>query len=185
MKILALKDFLNENIQICDGCKYFDMKNIKNMYSAYENPIYSLLWKRTIEELTYISPTQYIYTVARNFGNLSYEDALIPINDKLVDKYVENMKNGDKFPVVFYTVNNSGQEGRHRAMAMIKLNVNLMPVIKRTINVSKNYINNEVEKIKNLSQEKLFQFYIDKGYNGITNLDWRELQSYLKYPNRY
>lgn len=49
----------------CDGCKYFDIKSITRHYSAYEYPIYSLLWKRTIEELTYINPKQYIYTVAR------------------------------------------------------------------------------------------------------------------------
>lgn len=175
-----LKTFEEQIFDNCDGCKYFDMKNIINIYSAYEHPVYSLLWKNTIEELTYINPKQYIYTIARNFGNLSYDDALIPINYKLVDKYVEDMKNGDKFPVGFYTVKSSGQEGRHRAIAMMKLGVQMMPIIKRT-NVSANYIKDEVEKIKDLSREELNQYYINKGYKGITDLDWRELQSYIKH----
>jgi hypothetical protein len=169
----------------CDGCKYFDTASVKRYYSAYEYPIYSLVYKRTIEELTYINPKQYIYTIARNFGDLSYDDALIPVNDDLVDKYVEDMKKGDKFPVGFYTENSSSQEGRHRAVAMMKLGVNSMPIIKRTTNVSKNYIKAEVNKIKNLSREEVNQFYIDKRYLGITDLDWRELNSYLNHPNRY
>lgn len=168
----------------CDGCKYFDMKYTPIYYPAYENPVYSLLWKQTSEELTYINPKQYIYTVARNFGQLSYEDALIPINDELVDKYVEDMKKGDKFPVGYYSVNSSLQEGRHRAIAMMKLGVDKMPIIKRTTNISKKDIKSEIEKIKDLSREELNQYYIDKGYLGITDLDWRELQSYIKYPNR-
>lgn len=51
--------------------------------------------------------------------------------------------------------------------------------------VDKKYIKNEVDKFKNFSREELNQYYIDKGYKGITDLDWSELQSYLKYPNRY
>lgn len=165
----------------CDGCKYFDMTSIRRFYSAYENPVYSLLWKRTIEELVYINPKLYIYAIARNFGNLSYDDALIPVNDELVDKYVEDMKNGAKFPVGHYTTNSPDQEGRHRAVAMMKLGVEKMPIIKRTVNVSKDYIKKEVQKIKDLSKEELNKYYIDKGYLGITDLDWRELQSYIKY----
>ncbi len=107
----------------CDGCKYFDMNNIRRFYPAYENPVYSLLWKRTTEELIFINPKQYIYTVARNFGNLSYDDALMPVSDELVDKYVNAMKNGDKFPVGHYTNDRPDQEGRHRAVAMMKLGV--------------------------------------------------------------
>jgi hypothetical protein len=169
----------------CDGCKYFDMNNIRRFYPAYENPVYSLLWKRTTEELIFINPKQYIYTVARNFGNLSYDDALMPVSDELVDKYVNAMKNGDKFPVGHYTTDRPDQEGRHRAVAMMKLGVDKMPIIKRTINIPKDYIKKEVEKIKDLSKEELNQYYINKGYLGITDLDWRELQAYIKYPERY
>lgn len=169
----------------CDGCKYFDMKSIRRFYPAYENPVYSLLWKKETEELIYINPKQYIYNIAKNFSQKSYEEALTCINDELVDKYVENMKNGDKFPVGFYTVNSSAQEGRHRAIAMIKLGVDKMPIIKRTTYISKNHIKSEVNKIKDLSKEELNQYYINKGYSGITDLDWRELQSYIKYPERY
>lgn len=170
---------------ICDGCQYFDMSNLCDIYSAYENPIYSLIYKHTIEELIFISPKQYIYNIAKGFGNLSYDDALMHVNDDIVDKYVNAMKIGDKFPVGFYTDGSSGQEGRHRAVALMKLGIKIMPIIKRSYVTSTKIIKNEVEKIKNLSREELNQYYIDKGYNGITDLDWRELQSCIKHPERY
>ncbi|MBN1214187.1 MAG: hypothetical protein JXA99_01970 [Candidatus Lokiarchaeota archaeon] len=169
----------------CDGCQYFEMDLSKSyMYPAYENPIYSLVYKQTVEELEFISPKEYIYKIALGFGNLSYDDALLPVSDKLVNKYAEDMKNGDKFPIGYYTDGSSAQEGRHRALALMKLGVEIMPVIKRT-NVSKKYIQLEVELIKDFTREELNNYYISKGYNGITDLDWRELQSYLKYPERY
>lgn len=174
-----------KNYNFCDGCQYFDM-NLSNsyMYPAYENPIYSLIYKKVVEELEFISPKQYIYKIALGFGNLSYDDALAPVDYNLVDKYIEDMKKGDKFPIGFYTEGSSNQEGRHRAVALIKMGVETMPIIKR-YSVNTNYIKKEVDKIKDLSREELNQYYIDKGYNGISDLDWRELQSYLNYPDSY
>jgi hypothetical protein len=184
MKYLKLyENFLN-NINNCDGCKYFDMNNIGNIYSAYENPLYSLVYKRKIEELIYMSPKQYIYTIAQNFGGLSYDDALIPVSQKKVDKYVEAMKNGAKFPVGNYQENSSLQEGRHRAVALIKLGCEKMPVIKIIQDVPNSYIDKVVDELKNMSREEVNQHFINKGYQGITDLDWSELHSYIKYKHQ-
>jgi len=173
-----LKYFEENNF--CDGCQYFDMDSVMN-YPAYKNPLYSLLWKNIIEELDYINPKQYIYKVASNFGGLSYDDALIPVRDFIVDEYIKNMKNGDKFPIGYYTTNSSDQEGRHRAVALLKLGCDKMPIIKKTTNVSNDYKLKIVEEIKDMSRKEVNQYYINKGYRGITDLDWRELQNYLKY----
>jgi hypothetical protein len=181
MKYLKIFEDFKDNISQCDGSKYFDMKGISNIYSAYENPLYSLVYKRKIEELTYMSPKQYIYTIARNFGNLSYDDALSHVSDEKVDKYVDAMKNGAKFPVGNYQENSSLQEGRHRAVALMKLGCNCMPLIKITLDVPNSYINKVVDEIKNMSREEVNQYFIDKNYQGITDLDWRELHSYIKY----
>jgi hypothetical protein len=181
MKYLKLYENFKDVITKCDGCKYFDMNNIGNIYAAYENPIYSLVYKRKIEELIFMKPKQYIYTIAQNFGGLSYDDAISHVSDEKVDKYVEAMKNGAKFPVGNYQEKSSLQEGRHRAIAMIKLGCETMPIIKITMDVPNDYINEIVSEIKDMSREELNQYYINKGYQGITNLDWSELHSYIKY----
>jgi hypothetical protein len=181
VKYIKLFENFKDIIINCDGCKYFDMNNIGDIYSAYENPLYSLVYKRKIEELIYMSPKKYIYTIAHNFGGLSYEDALIPVSQEKVDKYVEAMKNGAKFPVGNYQENSSLQEGRHRAIALMKLGCDCMPVIKITIDVPNTYINEVVNELKDMSREEVNQYFIDKNYQGITDLDWRELDSYIKY----
>jgi hypothetical protein len=181
MKYLKLFENFKDISTQCEGSKYFDMNNIGNDYSAYENPLYSLVYKRKIEELTYMSPKQYIYTIARNFGNLSYEDALSYINHDKVNLYAEQMKKGDKFPVGNYQENSSLQEGRHRAVALMKLGCNCMPVIKITLNVPNTYINKVVDELKDMNREEVNQYFIEKNYQGITDLDWSELHSYIKY----
>jgi hypothetical protein len=184
MKYLKLYEDYKDIISQCDGCKYFDMKNIGDIYSAYENPLYSLVYKRKIEELIYMSPKQYIYTIARNFGNLSYEDTLSYVSQEKVDKYVEAMKNGAKFSVGNYQENSSLQEGRHRAVALIKLGCENMPIIKITLDVPNTYINKIVDELKDMSREEVNQYFIDKNYQGITDLDWRELHTYIKYQHQ-
>jgi RNase H-fold protein (predicted Holliday junction resolvase) len=169
---------------ICDGCQYFDMQSLYRYYPAYENPLYSLLWKKTIEELIYISPKEYIQRIAKGFKQ-SYEFELEIVNNNLVNKYIENFKKGDKFPICYYTENSSAQEGRHRVVAMMKMGIKTMPIIRRKENISKRYINNIVNEIKDLSRDEVNQYYINKGYQGINDVDWNELQNYIKYPERY
>lgn len=184
MKYLKIFEDFKDIITQCDGSKYFDMKNIGDIYSAYENPLYSLVYKRKIEELIFMSPKQYIYTIARNFGNISYEDTLLHINHDKINLYAEQMKKGAKFPVGNYQENSSLQEGRHRAVALMKLGCNCMPLIKITLDVPNSYINKVVNELKDMSREEVNQYFVDKNYQGITDLDWRELHSYIKYQHQ-
>lgn len=167
----------------CDGCKYFDINNLTYYYPGYENPLYYLIYKKTIEELVFISPKEYIQQVAKGHHN-SYDRELDLVNQTLVDKYITDFKKGDKFPVGFYTEKGSSQEGRHRAIAMLQMGIKKIPIIKIQ-NISKKYIKDIVNEIKNLTYDEVNQYFINKGYNGITDLDWHELQSYIKYPDRY
>lgn len=163
----------------CDGCQYFDFQSLKRYFPGYENPLYSLLWKKTIEELIYISPQEYIENIAKGFKTtVDYQFNLI--NNKLVNKYIDDFKNGDKFPIIYYTENRSEQEGRHRAMAMLKMNIKKIPVIRKEY-VSDIYIKSIFNKIKNMNRDEVNQYFINKNYNGITDLDWRELKNYIEY----
>jgi len=163
----------------CDGCQYFDMDSL-NDYVEYEKPLYALIAKKRIGELEYISPKQYIYNIARGFGGLTYDDALIAHNHELAIKYSEDMKNGDKFPIGYYSDSGGGQEGRHRAMAAMRLGVNKIPVMRmkeitydRAIAYAKQY--------KGMSFKRLDDLYKHNGYKGITNLGYNDLQRFIQY----
>lgn len=164
----------------CDCCKYFDMGSLER-YGGLEHPLYYLINKREINELEYIDPKQYIHKIARGFG-VSYEDALSNAyeDDKAI-KYAEMMKSGSKSPIGFYTDGESGQEGRHRAASAMKLGCKLIPVVKIINNISNAYVRDFVEKYKDYSREEMDKLYKEKGYNGISDLDWREFNNYVNY----
>lgn len=163
----------------CDCCKYFDMDDMSR-YGGIENPIYFMIEKRSIFELEYIAPKQYLYSIARGFG-ISYDDAMgSAYNDEKAKKYAEDMQNGAKFPIGYYVDGKPDQEGRHRAAAAMKLNCELIPVIKK-IDVSNEYIRSFVEEYKDYTKEQLDSLFKEKGYKGISSLDWREFQNYIKY----
>jgi hypothetical protein len=164
----------------CDCCKYFDMGSLER-YGGLEHPLYYLINKREINELEYIEPKQYIYKIARGFG-VSYEDALSnAYDDNKATEYAEMMKSGSKSPIGFYTDGSSGQEGRHRAASAMKLGCKLIPVVKIINNISNEYVRDFVEKYKDYSREEIDKLYKDKGYNGISDLDWREFNNYVNY----
>ena len=164
----------------CDCCKYFDMDSLQN-YGAIENPLYYIINKREINELEYMDPKQYIYTIARGFG-ITYEDAMAgAYQDEKAVKYAEMMKSGSKAPIGFYTENKGSQEGRHRAAAAMKLECKLIPVVKIFNNLSNEFVKEFVLSVKDLSKEELNKLFIDKGYKGISGLDWKELQNYINY----
>lgn len=170
---------LNE-ITNCDCCKYFDMESINN-YGGFENPIYYAINKREINQLEYIKPKQYIYAIARGFG-ISYDDAMgHAYNDEKADKYAEMMKSGSKAPIGYYVDGQSDQEGRHRASAAMKLGCEFIPVVKIEKNLSNQYITNYVSELKGLSREEVNTIFKNKGYRGISDLDWRELNNYITY----
>jgi len=170
----------NEN-EPCDCCKYFDFKSLEN-YTGVQNPLYYMINKNKTEKLMYINPKQYIYRIAQGFGGLSYEDVVDSgvVNKDNITKYMESMKNGDKFPIGFYTEGSSGQEGRHRALALMGLGCEQMPIV-----VISQYPSDKVHdfvlKHKDTSQEELDLVFKNMGYNGISGLDWREFTKYVEY----
>jgi len=170
---------LNE-ITNCDCCNYFDMDTVNN-YGGFENPIYFAINKREIHELEYINPKQYIYVIARGFG-ISYDDAMgSAYNDEKAIKYSEMMKSGSKAPIGYYVDGKSDQEGRHRAAATMKLGCKYIPVVRMFKNLSEDYIKNYVNDLIGLTREDVDLKFKNKGYHGISNLDWRELNNYITY----
>ena len=165
------------NDKSCGCCQYFDLNSI-NQYVEYDKPLYALVSKRRIGELKFVTPKQYIYNIAMGFGGLSYEDALNAYNADIGDKYVQAMKNGDKFPVGYYTVGDDRQEGRHRAMAAMKLGCGTIPVMAFS-DVSKSMFTAYLEFYQGKSFERLDGLYKSKGYRGITMLGYRDLQRLL------
>lgn len=163
----------------CDCCGYFDMDSISR-YDGMEHPLYYMINKHKVDELVFISPKQYIYNIARGFGT-SYEDAMgSAYDEEKAKKYAEEMKNGSKFPIGYYTENKAQQEGRHRAVAAMMLGCKQIPVIVK-MEVSHGYIKNFVEKYQNLNKEELDKLFKEKGYHGISGLDWREFKKYVEY----
>ena len=82
-------------------------------------------------EVVLMSPQDYIDILKRS-GQTSddYIEHIIKGGDKL-PKYVEAMKNGDKFPTPYLKFDSnglSGQEGRHRAIAAMEAGYDKIPV---------------------------------------------------------
>lgn len=167
----------NDDLTQCDCCKYFDMD--MERFGGFEHPIYYALNKSEIHELKLISPENYLKTVADNF-KMHYHEMFNYVNQELVDKYANDMKKGDKFPLPYYTVNNRQQEGRHRALALKKLGCEYMPVVTVTELTDKEK-ENFANKYKDMSTNELNQAFVDLGYNGVSGLDMRELKNYVRY----
>ena len=181
LKNYELDSMLNDiKLTNCDCCKYFDMESLEQ-YGALEKPLYYLINKREINTLEYISPKQYLYNIARGFG-LTYDDAMgSAYNDEKAKKYAEMMKNGSKAPIGYYTDGKEGQEGRHRAAAAMILGCQQIPVVKMEKDIGNNYVKNIVSELKGLTFEEVNEIYKNNGYQGITALDWRELQNYIEF----
>jgi len=176
-----IKKLIRENLSNdCDCCKYFDMNTV-NDYIEIEKPLYSIVAKRRVGIIEYISPKQYIYRIANGFG-ISYEDALGGGYDKeRAAKYAERMRNGEKAPVGLYTHDNSSQEGRHRAMAAMMNDCSLIPVVKIK------HLNNDefleyVNQFKDMDYDELKQDFMAVGYpNGISKLGYNDLKRFVEY----
>jgi len=166
----------------CDCCKYFDFSNIEDRYSGLKHPVYYMVEKGESHMLKHISPKQYIYTIARGFGGLSYDDVVDSgaVSKENVKKYADDMRRGDKFPIGFYREGESGQEGRHRALALMELGCEEMPivVIKR---LDHNEVHDFVMEHKDYSREQLDKLFKQMGYNGVSDLDWRDFSRYVEY----
>jgi len=86
------------------------------------------------------------------------------------------MKQGDKFPIGFYTKGKSNQEGRHRAIAAMLLGAKLIPVIEK-VDLSDKDVSFLIEKWKNMEFEELNQLFIKMGFDeGISSLGYNSLK---------
>lgn len=174
----------NENYKSpvnCDCCQYFDFESLMQ-YGGFENPIYHLINKRESNDLQFMSPDDYIKSIAKA-TKLSTDEMISPnvIRQSAVEKYATLMQNGTKFPIGFYTIKRSKQEGRHRALAAKKLGCTSIPVVRIVTDIKSKDVEKVVRSLIGKSREEVNQLYIDKGYKGITDLDWRELNNYQKY----
>lgn len=83
------------NIQKEQGDDIFDLDEIYKQYVEFYMSLYSIINKHKTARLRYMTPKQYIYTIARGFvERLSYEDAISPTNKEIIDKYANDMLNG-------------------------------------------------------------------------------------------
>ena len=167
----------------CGCCKYFNepFSGDGDAYGGLNHPIYYAIEKRKEEIMKYISPEQYMRAIAKGFG-MSYEEAM---NSNAIDKgkvqrFIKYMKKGDKFPIGFYTEGSGSQEGRHRALALIEIGCDEMPIIVMR-NLNYDEIREMVISYKGYSFDEVNQIYINKGYKGISGLDWRTLKNYIDY----
>lgn len=190
MKLIKLfEEVLGEAFRIepnpsCDCCKYFDFTFSQEggKFNGLERPLYYEISKSERQELKYIKPKQYIYAIARGFGGLSYADVVDSgaVSKDKVKEYAQAMQNGNKFPIPWYKNNETGQEGRHRALAAISLGCETIPVVVMST-LSYNEKLELAKSYKDLSREELNQIFINRGYNGITDLGWKDLQRFIEY----
>ena len=177
MKYIKLFEELTHNKEV-DGSQYFDFNSIE-MNGSFENPIYFMLSKSEKYSLIYISPEEYLKQVAKGFKT-SVEDTLKMVSMPLVDRYVNNMKNGDKFPIGFFIVGSSHQEGRHRAVAMQKLGVTKFPIVKIE-NLTRKDRDEIALSFKGLTSDEIDIRVKEMGYRGASDLDKRTIKNYLEY----
>jgi GH24 family phage-related lysozyme (muramidase) len=176
------KSVMSENLKGDDCNSFFDINSL-DRYVEFEKPLYSMIAKRKTAKLVYISPKQYIYKIAHGFGGLSYDDvvdsgAVVKSN---IDKYADAMLAGDKFPIGHYTKDGENQEGRHRALAAMKIGCEKIPVI-QFMKISDKEFLNTVNRLKGMSFDELDGLFKKIGFkNGITQLGYNDLKRYVDY----
>lgn len=178
--------FINEDLKTepidCDGCKYFNYSDL-DRYPELKSPLYFMINKGELLKLNYMSPKEYLINVAKGF-KASYDELMEWANNnsdrvERVNKYAEDMKNGDKFPIPYYTIGKSLQEGRHRALACLKLECKTIPVVVIEP-IDYKTLPSRLAKFRGLSFEEVDKYFKNEGYNGITDLDYRELTRFFE-----
>lgn len=118
--------------------QYFDAldktpESAPNNYTSLRDYYNKSKWEVSVIEM---SPRDYLYNSYSN--DLDEWDKYFAIDniskDSSVAKYAEQMKNGDRFPIVSIDYDNngwSGQEGRHRALAAQLNGIETIPVLVR------------------------------------------------------
>ena len=128
-----------ENLDENYNLKYFDAldktpENAPNgRYSSLRDYYNKNKWEVSVVEM---SPRDYLYNSYSNKLDEwdKYEAIQHVAEDPSVAEYAENMKNGDKFPLVSIEYNEDGwlaQEGRHRALAAQRNGIETIPVLVR------------------------------------------------------
>jgi hypothetical protein len=161
-----------------DGTKYFDMNSLNDI-GGFQHPLYYMLAKDQKYQLVFISPDEYMENIRKGF-NLNKDEVMNAVNLNTVSKYAQNMLDGDKFPIGYFTTNTSSQEGRHRALALKKIGVESFPVIAITV-LSKIERDHLALKLKGMTFEEVDQYMKKEGYSGISKLDYRELTVHLEH----
>lgn len=128
-----------ENLDENYNLKYFDAldktpENAPNgRYSSLRDYYNKNKWEVSVVEM---SPRDYLYNSYSNKLDEwdKYEAIQHVAEDPSVAEYAENMKNGDKFPLVSIEYDEDGwlaQEGRHRALAAQRNGIETIPVLVR------------------------------------------------------
>jgi len=119
--------------EIFDNLQPFktDEYNTPNQMEIMANPDYWREKKGVVGGVEWMSPTEYIRACEIGFRR-SGSKGLVRDgrNPNLIDQYANDMKRGDKFPMLEldYRKDYFGQEGLHRAMAAEKIGVKKVPV---------------------------------------------------------
>lgn len=93
-----------------------------------EHP-YFMLYKGVVGYLKLIRTTEYFKMCAEARGHGTAADEYASISDETVEKYANDMLNGDKFPIPVVNFAKGGQEGRHRVAAAAKNGATMVPCV--------------------------------------------------------
>jgi len=162
-------------------CKnIFDLSSIYD-YVEFDKPLYSIIAKRRTAKLITMSPEEYLQTITVNFGNNSVEETLEFVSKEAIKKYAKLMKQGEKFPVIYYHKDSSLQEGRHRAVAAKLLGCKEIPVIEFR-KIDNPELLDIINEIKDKTKEQLNDYFVNLGFKkGITDLGYYDLKRYVQY----
>ncbi len=92
-----------------------------------EKPEYFRDAKGMVGKVVMMQPSEYITRSAEILG-VSIKDSMRIVDPKRVDRYAQDMRAGDKFPMLSLEHGTKNQEGRHRALAAQKLGIEV-PVL--------------------------------------------------------
>lgn len=104
--------------------------NTPNQIDMMKDPEYMSKKKGMVGEIVWMSPEEYIERSERGFRSIGEPGLVRQGRDpKLVKQYAQDMKRGDKFPMLELDYRGGfAQEGLHRAMAAEMIGVNKVPV---------------------------------------------------------
>ena len=112
--IISIKDLRYEQ-------KYFENKTQMSSYDdIFKSPDYFYSAKRRVAVIKYMTPMEYMLAIIEGFDNTTIEEEIDMLYKPKIEKYADNILNGDLFPMISieYHKDFIDHEGRHRAMAI-------------------------------------------------------------------